>query len=124
MLGGKVIQVNLTNISEVFYLPFISKVSLAIKYAARSRRMNLANRLDDLARKKAELEPEEESDDDYQQSDWSGRQSKVVPKGHSHPPRTESRRVEQDEEEMEENGMYDEMEEDEPQISSKQGMND
>lgn len=32
--------------------------------------MNLAKRLDDLARKKAELEAEEEFEDDFQQFDW------------------------------------------------------
>lgn len=100
---------------------------MAIKYAARSRRMNLANRLDDLARKKAELEAGEGSDDDFQQADWPVRQPNMLqPRRLGQAPRTASRQTEQmeegeeEEEEMEENGMDDEIEEDEQQISSKQ----
>ena len=91
---------------------------MAIKYAARSRRMNLANRLDDLARKKAELEVEEEFGDDFQQDNWPVRRSEVfTSRGRGHRPPTVSRRAEQVEEEeeveeIEENGVDDdEMEE-------------
>lgn len=89
--------------------------------------MNLANRLDDLARKKAELEAEEEQEDDFQQDSWPVRGSEVVTsRGHGRHPQTVSRQAEQadeEEEEMEENGVDDEMEdgEDEHQISRKQG---
>lgn len=89
--------------------------------------MNLANRLDDLARKKAELEAEEEQEDDFQQDSWPVRGSEVViSRGHGHHPQTVSRQAEQadeEEEEMEENGVDDEMEdgEDDHQISRKQG---
>ena len=89
--------------------------------------MNLANRLDDLARKKAELEAAEESDDDFQQPDWPVRQGKVLqPRGRGQPRHTVSRQTEQveddeEEEEMEEGGMDDELEEDESQVSHKQG---
>ena len=93
--------------------------------------MNLAKRLDELARKKAEMEAGEESDDDLPQADWPVRQGKVSqPRGPahpSHPSRATSRQMEQDEgeeeeEEMEENGMDDEREEDELHLSSKQGI--
>ena len=90
--------------------------------------MNLAKRLDELARKKAEMEAGEESDDDLPQADWPVRQGKVSqPRGPAHPSRDTSRQMEQDEgeeeeEEMEENGMDDEREEDELHLSSKQGM--
>ena len=89
--------------------------------------MKLANRLDALARKKAELEAGEESDDDYQQPDWSVRQGKVSPpRGRGQLRHTVSRQTQQveedeEEEEMEEDGVDDELEEDEPQISHKQG---
>jgi len=90
--------------------------------------MNLANRLDDLARKKAELEAEEEQEDDFQQDIWPVRAGKVfTSSGHGRHPQTVSRQAEQaddEEEEMEENGVDDdEMEEgdDDQQISSKQG---
>ena len=101
-------------------------MSLAIKYAARSRRMNLAKRLDDLARQKAALEADEESDDEYQQADWPVRQSsRIAPsRGQSQSSRMAPRQVERDEdeeEEMDENEVDDEMEEDESQISSNQG---
>ncbi|CAH3160505.1 unnamed protein product [Porites lobata] len=106
-------------------LPDAHSVSLAIKYAARSRRMNLAKRLDDLARQKAALEADEESDDEYQQADWPIRQSsRIAPsRGQSQSSRMAPRQVEQDEEEeeeMDENEVDDEMEEDESQISSNQ----
>jgi len=109
-------------------LPDAHSVSLAIKYAARSRRMNLANRLDDLARKKAELEAEEEQEDDFQQDNWPIRGSEVfTSRGRVRHPQTVSRQVEQadeeeEEEKMEENGVDDEMEdcEDDQQISRKQ----
>lgn len=102
---------------------------MAIKYAARSRRMNLAKRLDDLARKKAELEAEEELEDDFQQDNWPVRGGEVfTSRGHGRHPPTVSRQTEQVEEEeegeeMEENGVDDEMEEDQEdqRISSKQG---
>ena len=92
--------------------------------------MNLANRLDDLARKKAELEAGEESDDDFQRADWPVRQRNMSqPRRLGQASHTTSRQTEQTEEEeeeeekeMEENGMDDEMEEDEQQISSKQGI--
>ncbi|XP_015762017.1 PREDICTED: WD repeat and HMG-box DNA-binding protein 1-like [Acropora digitifera] len=45
-------------------LPDAHSVSLAIKYAALTRRMNLANRLDALARQKAGLETTEEFEDE------------------------------------------------------------
>ena len=92
--------------------------------------MNLANRLDDLARKKAELEAEEEQEDDFQQDDWPVRGSEVfTSRGHARPPQTVLRQAQQadeevEEEEMEENGVeMDEMEdaEDDHQISRKQG---
>lgn len=89
--------------------------------------MNLANRLDDLARKKAELEAAEESDDDFQQPDWPVRQGKVSqPRGRGQPRHSVSRQTEQveedeEEEEMEDGGMDDEWEEDESQASHKQG---
>ena len=89
--------------------------------------MKLANRLDDLARKKAELEAEEEQEDDFQQDSWPVRGSEVfTPRGRGHHPQTVSRHAEQAdeaEEEMEENGADDEMEdgEDDHQISRKQG---
>jgi len=89
--------------------------------------MNLANRLDDLARKKAELEAEEEQEDDFQQDNWPVRGGKIfTSSGHGRYPQTVSRQAEQadeEEEEMEENGVDDEMEEgdDDQQISSKQG---
>ena len=91
--------------------------------------MNLANRLDDLARKKAELEAEEEQEDDFQQDSWPVRGSEVfTSRGHGRHPQTVSRQVQQadeeeEEEEMEENGVDDEMEdgEDDHQISRKQG---
>ena len=93
--------------------------------------MNLANRLDDLARKKAELEVEEEFEDDFQQDNWAVRRSEVfTSRGHGHRPPTVSRRAEQVEEEeeveeIEENGVDDDdMEEGEndQRISSKQGI--
>ena len=94
--------------------------------------MNLAKRLDDLARKKAELEAEEEFEDDFQQFDWlpSIRKNEIsASRGHGRHPPAVSRQAEQeeeeevDDEEMEENGVDDEMEEgeDDQQISSKQG---
>ena len=87
--------------------------------------MNLAKRLDDLARQKAALEADEESDDEYQQADWPVRQSsRIVPsRGQSQSSRMVPRQVEQDEEEeeMDGNEVDDEMEEDESQISSNQG---
>ena len=88
--------------------------------------MNLAKRLDDLARQKAALEADEESDDEYQQADWPVRQSsRIAPsRGQSQSSRMAPRQVEQDEEEeeeMDENEVDDEMEEDESQISSNQG---
>jgi len=86
--------------------------------------MNLANRLDDLARRKAELEAEEEQEDDFQQDNWPVRGSEVIrSRGHSRHPQTGLRQVEQadeEDEEMDENGVDDEMEDDQ-QISSKQG---
>ena len=88
--------------------------------------MNLAKRLDDLARQKAALEADEESDDEYQQADWPvGQSSRIAPsRGQSQSSRMAPRQVEQDEEEeeeMDENEVDDEMEEDESQISSNQG---
>ena len=91
--------------------------------------MNLANRLDDLARKKAELEAEEEQEDDFQQDNWPVRGSEVfTSRGHGRHPATVSRQAEcvdeeEEDEEMEENGVDDEIEEDEDdqQISNKQG---
>jgi len=91
--------------------------------------MNLANRLDDLARKKAELEAEEEQEDDFQQDSWPVRGSEVfTSRGRVRHPQTVSRQVEQadeeeEEEEIEENGVDDEMEdcEDDQQILRKQG---
>ena len=89
--------------------------------------MNLANRLDDLAREKAELEAEEEQEDDFQQDSWPVRGSEVVAsRGHSRHPQAVSRQAEQadeEEEEMEENGVDDEMDdgEDDHQISRIQG---
>ena len=91
--------------------------------------MNLANRLDDLARKKAELEVEEEEEDYFQQDSWPVRGSDLfTSRGHGHHPQTVSKQTEQadeveEEEEMEENGVDDEMEygEDDHQISRKQG---
>ena len=88
--------------------------------------MNLAKRLDDLARQKAALEADEEFDDEYQQADWSVRQSsRIAPsRGQSQSSRMAPRQMEQDEEEeeeMDENEVDDEMEEDESQISSNQG---
>ncbi|XP_078344352.1 WD repeat and HMG-box DNA-binding protein 1-like isoform X2 [Oculina patagonica] len=111
-------------------LPDAHSVSLAIKYAARSRRMNLANRLDDLARKKAELEAEVELEDDFQQDNWPVRGSEVfTSRGHGRHPSTVSRQADQVEEEeegevMEENGVDDEMEEDQEdqQISKRKGL--
>ena len=101
---------------------------MAIKYAARSRRMNLANRLDELARKKAELEAEEEFEDDSPQTKWPvrGREA-FTSRGQGRHPSTVSRQAEQVEEEeegeeMEENGVDDEVEDDDQQMSSKQGM--
>ena len=91
--------------------------------------MNLANRLDDLAHKKAELEAEEEQEDDFQQDNWPVRGSEVITsRGHGR--QTVSRQVEQaveeeeeEEEEMGENGVDDAMEdnEDDQQISRQQG---
>lgn len=87
--------------------------------------MNLAKRLDDLARQKAALEADEESDDEYQQADWPVRQSSKIAlsRGHSQSSHMAPRQVEQDEEEeeMDENEVDDEMEEDESQISSNEG---
>lgn len=86
--------------------------------------MNLANRLDDLARRKAELEAEEEQEDDFQQDNWPVRGSKIIrSRGHGRHPQTGLRQAEQadeEDEEMDENGVDDEMEDDQ-QISSKQG---
>lgn len=110
-------------------LPDAHSVSLAIKYAALTRRMNLANRLDTLARKKAGLE-----DDDMQHSGQAVRQGHKVsqPKRHGRSGRTVSRQTEQVEEEdeeeeeemeeneiMEDNGMEDDMEED-SEMSSRE----
>lgn len=86
--------------------------------------MNLANRLDDLARRKAELEAEEEQEDAFQQDNWPVRGSEVIrSRGHGRHPQTGLRQAEQadeEDEEMDENGVDDEMEDDQ-QISSKQG---
>lgn len=107
-------------------LPDAHSVSLAIKYAARSRRMNLANRLDDLAREKAELEAEEEQEDDFQQDSWPVRGSEVVTsRGHSRHPQTVSRQAEQadeEEEEMEENGVDDEDDHQISRIQERKGL--
>ena len=91
--------------------------------------MNLANRLDDLARRKAELEEEEEQEDDFQQDNRPVRGREVITsRRHGHHPQTVSRQVEQvdedkEDDEIEENGVDDEMEEgdDDQQISSRQG---
>lgn len=101
-------------------------MSLAIKYAARSRRMNLANRLDSLARKKAELEAGEESDNELEQADWPVRQSKISHlRRNGHRTHTTSRQTDEveefeEEEEMVDDGMDNEMEE-ESQTSNKPG---
>ena len=90
--------------------------------------MNLANRLDDLAREKAELEAEDEFEDDFQQIDWPVRGNKIstsrVRGQHATSnPRQAEQMEEEEDEEMEENGVDDEMEDDEDdqQISRKQG---
>lgn len=91
--------------------------------------MNLANRLDDLARKKAELEAEEEQEDDFQQDNWPVRGREIfTSRGHGHRPPTVLRQAErvdeeEEDEEVEENGVDDDMEEgeDDQQISSKRG---
>lgn len=96
-------------------LPDAHSVSLAIKYAARSRRMNLANRLDELAREKAKLEAEEEFEDDFQQIDWPVRGNKTsTSRMGGHRPSNTPREVEQEEEEeeMEETGGDDGMDDD------------
>lgn len=86
--------------------------------------MNLAKRLDDLARRKAELEAEEEQEDAFQQDNWPVRGREVIrSRGHGRHPQTGLKQAEQadeEEEEMDENGVDDEMEDDQ-QISSKQG---
>ena len=90
--------------------------------------MNLANRLDELARKKAEMEAEEEFEDDFQQAKWPVRGREVFTlRRQGHHPSTVSRQAEQveeeeEDEEMEENGVDDEMEEDDQQMSSRQGI--
>ena len=92
----------------------VSQVSLAIKYAALTRRMNLANRLDALARQKAGLETAAEFEDELQQAGPHIREGHKST--HSNRPgrsgRTVSRPLEQggeeeemEEDEMEENGM-------------------
>ena len=85
--------------------------------------MNLANRLDELAREKAKLEAEEEFEDDFQQIDWPVRRSKISsPRVGSHRPSHIPREVEQ-EEEIEENEVDDDMDvdDDDQQISRKKG---
>lgn len=102
-------------------LPDAHSVSLAIKYAARSRRMNLANRLDELAREKAKLEAEEEFEDDFQQIGLPVRRSKIsTSRVGSHRPSHIPREVEQ-EEEIEENEVDDDMDvdDDDQQVSRK-----
>lgn len=85
--------------------------------------MNLANRLDELAREKAKLEAEEEFEDDFQQIDWPVRRSKISSsRVGSHRPFHIPREVEQ-EEEIEENEVDDDMDvdDDDQQISRKKG---
>ena len=85
--------------------------------------MNLANRLDELAREKAKLEAEEEFEDDFQQIDWPVRRSKIsTSRVGSHRPSHTPREVEQ-EEEIEENEVDDDMDvdDDDQQISRKKG---
>ena len=85
--------------------------------------MNLANRLDELAREKAKLEAEEEFEDDFQQIDWPVRRSKISSsRVGSHRPSHTPRVVEQ-EEEIEENEVDDDMDvdDDDQQISRKRG---
>lgn len=85
--------------------------------------MNLANRLDELAREKAKLAAEEEFEDDFQQIDWPVRRSKISSsRVGSHRPSHTPREVEQ-EEEIEENEVDDDMDvdDDDQQISRKKG---
>ena len=85
--------------------------------------MNLANRLDELAREKAKLEAEEEFEDDFQQIDWPVRRSKISSsRVGSHRPSYTPREVEQ-EEEIEENEVNDDMDvdDDDQQVSRKKG---
>ena len=85
--------------------------------------MNLANRLDELAREKAKLEAEEEFEDDFQQIDWPVRRSKISSsRVGSHRPSHTPREVEQ-EEEIEENEVDDDMDvdDDDQQVSRKKG---
>ncbi|XP_067018365.1 WD repeat and HMG-box DNA-binding protein 1-like [Acropora muricata] len=96
-------------------LPDAHSVSLAIKYAALTRRMNLANRLDALARQKAGLETAEEFEDELPepgppirqghkrtQSNRPGRYCRTVSR-----PEQSGEEEEMEEDEMEENGMVD-----------------
>ena len=85
--------------------------------------MNLANRLDELAREKAKLAAEEVFEDDFQQIDWPVRRSKISSsRVGSHRPSHIPREVEQ-EEEIEENEVDDDMDvdDDDQQISRKRG---
>ena len=85
--------------------------------------MNLANRLDELAREKAKLAAEEEFEDDFQQIDWPVRRSKISSsRVGSHRPSHIPREVEQ-EEEIEENEVDDDMDvdDDDQQISREKG---